>query len=57
MPKTNLVLYREYHELYGRAHPNLSKGKAHDEVNLKWNSMKKEGKFDLQAFTTQKSQH
>lgn len=55
MPKTNLVLYREYHELYGRAHPNLSKGKAHDEVNLKWNSMKKEGKFDLQAYNTEVS--
>ena len=53
MPKTNLELYREYHELYGRANPNLSKKKAHDEVNAKWNSMKKEGKFDLQAYNTE----
>ena len=50
MPKSNLELYREYHELYGRAHPNLSKGKAHDEVNLKWNSLKKDGKCDLEAY-------
>ena len=50
MPKTNLQLYREFHELYGRAHPNLSKGQAHDDANLKWNSMKKEGKFDLDVY-------
>ena len=52
MPKSVLELYREYHELYGRAHPNLSKGRVHDQVNLSWNDMKREGKLNLDAYNS-----
>ena len=50
MSKTARELYQDFHELYGRAHPDLAKGKAHDEVNLKWNGMKKDGKLDQDAY-------
>ena len=49
MAKTVLQQYREFHDLYARAHPQLSKSQAHDEANLKWNSFKTGGKVDQEA--------
>ena len=37
-------LYWEFHDLYVKAHPNLSKAQCNDEANEKWNSMKKDKK-------------
>ena len=50
MAKTVLQQYREFHDLYARAHHQLSKSQAHDEANLKWNSMKKNGVLDQEAY-------
>ena len=50
MSKTIKTLYSEFHDLYARAHSNLSKGQAHDDANLKWNSMKKGGVLDQEAY-------
>ena len=44
-------LYEEFHKLYLESNPNLSKKKAHEEVNIKWNSMKTDGKkLDLEKY-------
>lgn len=53
MSKTVLTLYRDFHDLYARANSNLSKGQAHDEANLKWNSMKKGGVLDQEAYNVE----
>ena len=37
-------LYWEFHDLYVKAHPNLSKAQCNDEANEKWNSMKNDKK-------------
>ena len=44
-------LYLEYHLLYKRAHPNLSKGQCQEEANLNWKSFQKaKGKLDIELY-------
>ena len=37
-------LYWDFHALFGKAHPNLSKSQCKDEADEKWKSMKKDKK-------------
>ena len=37
-------LYWDFHALFGKAYPNLSKSQCKDEADEKWNSMKKDKK-------------
>ena len=52
MSKTARELYQDFHELYGRAHPDLAKGKAHDEVNLFLSLIYKESRAIRFSFST-----
>ena len=45
--------YDDYHDLYMRTHPNLSKQKCHEEVNLNWNSLKEGKHLDEDKYETE----
>ena len=48
--------YKEYYELYVKAHPNLSKQRCHEEINQSWNAMKG-GKKQVDEETYSKEIH
>ena len=47
---TNRMLYEEFHNFYAKANPEMLKKKAHDDVNIKWNSMKEGKVLDMNKY-------